>query len=111
MIKVNVTKNQSGLITSFEMSGHANFAVHGSDLVCAAASAVSFGSVNAIASLTKTIPVVKQGQEGGYLFVTLPASLDQEEQEKIQLLLNAMIVSLQTIEHDYGKYIKITFQT
>ena len=33
---------------SFTMSGHADFAEHGQDLVCAGASAVSFGAINAI---------------------------------------------------------------
>ena len=38
------------------MSGHADFAEKGSDIVCAGASAVSFGIVNAIMSLTDVKP-------------------------------------------------------
>ena len=33
---------------------------------------------------------------------------DEDTQEKVQLLLEGMVVSLQTIERDYGEYIKIT---
>ena len=38
------------------MKGHADFAEHGKDLVCAGASAVSFGAVNAIIALTEITP-------------------------------------------------------
>lgn len=110
MIKVTVTKDQSGLIHSFEMKGHADFAEHGKDLVCAGASAVSFGAVNAVISLTEITPIIKQNGDGGYLYVEVPSISNPEKAANIQLILEAMIVSLQTIEQDYGKYIKITFK-
>lgn len=110
MINVMIEKNQSGIITSFEMSGHANFAKRGSDIVCAAASAVSFGTLNAVHELTNIIPIVEQGRKGGYLYATFPAELTNEQQDKIQLLLQAMIVSLTSIELSYSKFIKISFQ-
>jgi uncharacterized protein len=110
MINVTIEKELSENIRSFEMKGHAEFAEHGKDLVCAAATAVSFGSVNAIASLTKVVPDVKQGQDGGFLKVLLPQNLDSKTNEQVQLIVQAMIVSLQTIEQDYGQYIKITFK-
>ena len=108
MIKITVNKEQSGRIHSFEMTGHANFADHGKDLVCAGASAVSFGAVNAIISLTGKTPEIHQGSDGGYLNVILPIS--PAEDHDIQLIVQAMIVSLQTIEQDYGQHIKIIFK-
>ncbi|WP_391202156.1 ribosomal-processing cysteine protease Prp [Psychrobacillus sp. L4] len=110
MIKVTVTKDQSGLIHSFEMKGHADFAEYGKDLVCAGASAVSFGAVNAIIALTEITPIIKQKGDGGYLYVEVPGISNPEKAAHMQLILEAMIVSLQTIEQDYGKYIKITFK-
>lgn len=96
-----------GKISGFSMSGHANFAENGSDIVCAGASAVSFGLVNSIFSLTDVKPVVEAGAEGGYLSCRIPSDISDESQEKVQLLLEALLVSMQTIERDYGKYIKI----
>ncbi|MBB5180749.1 hypothetical protein HNQ44_002178 [Planomicrobium koreense] len=107
MIRVNVTET-SNRISSFEMSGHADFAEHGQDLVCAGASAVSFGAVNAIMELTGIEPKIKQSSSG-FLKVVFPAGLDEKTDEQVQLLVRGMIVSLKTIEHDYGQYIKITF--
>ena len=72
MITVTITKDQSGRIHSFEMSGHADFAEHGKDLVCAGASAVSFGAVNAMIALTGITPEIHQGEDGGYLKVVFP---------------------------------------
>ncbi|WP_110927079.1 ribosomal-processing cysteine protease Prp [Bacillus massiliglaciei] len=106
MIKVNINAPQ-GRIASFSMSGHADFAKKGSDIVCAGASAVSFGAVNAIMSLTDVEPEIEQGRDGGYLQCTIPSDISEESAEKVDLLLQGMLVSLQTIERDYGKYMKV----
>ena len=108
MIHVQIKRNSEEHITSFKMSGHADFANRGQDIVCAGASAVSFGSINAIMELTGVKPLIKQS-DGGYLECKIPNTLPSITAEKVQLLLQGMVVSLQTIEQDYGKYIKITF--
>ncbi|QPC47041.1 ribosomal-processing cysteine protease Prp [Mangrovibacillus cuniculi] len=109
MITVRMTRSHNGDITSFTMDGHANYAGHGQDIVCAGASAVAFGAVNAILTLTETQPGIELGEDGGYLEVIIPDDLSKETHEKTQLLLEAMLVQLQTIEADYGEFIKITF--
>ena len=98
MIKIIIKKQSSGRINSFEMTGHANFAEYGKDLVCAAAS-------NAIIALTGNTPEILQGSDGGYLKVIFPES--EKNDHDTQLIVKAMIVSLQTIENDYGQHIKI----
>ncbi|WP_033543473.1 ribosomal-processing cysteine protease Prp [Planococcus sp. CAU13] len=103
-----IIKETSGRISAFEMSGHADFAEHGQDLVCAGASAVSFGAVNAIMELTGIEPHIEQS-ESGYLQVGFPDDLDEKTDGQVQLLVRSMIVSLKTIEQDYGEYINITF--
>jgi uncharacterized protein len=109
MIRITINRTETGIIHSFIMSGHANFAKHGKDIVCAGASAVSFGTVNAIEALTGVIPEIEQGTDG-FLRCVVPDHLSDETQEKVQLLLEAMVVSLETIEKSYGKHIKLTFK-
>jgi uncharacterized protein YsxB (DUF464 family) len=109
MINITIYRNESGLIQSFSMSGHALFANHGQDIVCAGASAVSFGSINAVHELTGIIPHIEQGKDG-FLSCTIPDNISEAIQEKIQLLLEGMVISLQTIEEQYGEHIKITFK-
>jgi len=107
MINVEIERTKEGKIRAFTMKGHANFAQHGQDIVCAGASAVSFGTVNSIMALTNVQPHITQGENGGYLRCVLPRIDDEATAEKVQLLLEAMLVSLQTIERDYGEYIRV----
>lgn len=109
MIQTTIYRTESGRVQSFTLSGHALFANHGNDIVCAGASAVSFGAVNSIIALTGVEPDIEQGEDG-FLRCVIPDNLPEDVQEKVQLLLEGMIVSLQTIERDYGKHIKITFK-
>ena len=109
MIRITINRTKSGMIHSFALEGHADFANRGEDIVCAGASAVSFGTVNSVIKLTGVEPDIEMG-EGGFLHCVIPEGLSEEVQEKVQLLLEGMIVSLQTIEQDYGKHIKITFK-
>lgn len=107
MINVEIERTKDGKIRAFTIEGHANFAEHGQDIVCAGASAVSFGIVNSIIALTNVQPHITQGENGGYLRCVLPRIDDEATAEKVQLLLEAMLVSLQTIERDYGEYIRV----
>jgi uncharacterized protein YsxB (DUF464 family) len=109
MINITIDRNGSGLIQSFTMTGHALFANHGQDIVCAGASAVSFGSINAVHELTGIVPQIEQGEDG-FLSCSIPENISEAVQEKIQLLLEGMVISLQTIEEQYGEHIKITFK-
>ncbi|WP_017185555.1 ribosomal-processing cysteine protease Prp [Alkalibacillus haloalkaliphilus] len=108
MIEVIEQRNSNGTIKGFQMSGHANSGPHGQDLVCAAASAVSFGTVNAIISMCECEPYIEQSEDGGFLKVSLPEQLSGERLNKAQTLLEGMFVSLETIERDYGQYINIS---
>lgn len=107
MIKVDITRNDTKDIVSFTMSGHADSGPYGHDLVCAGASAVSLGSVNAIASLCKVELDIEMEEDGGFLRCYVPANLDDVTFEKVQLLLEGMLVSLQSIAEEYSDYIQI----
>lgn len=109
MIDITINRNHKGFIESFTMSGHALFDDHGKDIVCAGASAVSFGTINAVHALTGIVPHIQQGEDG-FLSCHIPENLPIDIEDKIQLLLQGMVVSLQTIEEQYGEHIKITFK-
>jgi uncharacterized protein len=110
MIRVTIERKADKKIASFTIKGHANFDQYGSDIVCAGVSSVSFGAINAVEALTNVVPVVEQGGEGGYLRCEIPGNLPNNTEDKVQLLLEGMLVSLRTIEESYRDYIKITFK-
>ncbi|TDM18487.1 ribosomal-processing cysteine protease Prp [Macrococcoides canis] len=106
MINVTVLVNEDGIVTEFTMEGHADSAPHGQDLVCAGASAVVFGSMNAVMGLTDERPDIDYADDGGY-FTARVVDLNNKE---AQLIIQSMLVSLQTIEAEYGQYIKLNYK-
>jgi len=106
MIRVTI-KRKNNIIHSFTISGHANSGPYGYDLVCAGVSAVSFGAVNAALQLSKCELDITEGDEGGYLSVTIPAHATKEQRATIHHTFEVMVISLQTIERDYSKFIQI----
>ncbi|MFC0557802.1 ribosomal-processing cysteine protease Prp [Halalkalibacter alkalisediminis] len=107
MITVEISRNDKKNIVSFTMSGHADSGPHGHDLVCAGASAVSFGSVNAIATVCGVELDIEMEEDGGFLRCYVPNGLDDVTFEKVQLLLEGMLVSLQSIAEEYSSYIQV----
>jgi len=106
MIRVTV-KRKDDKIQSIELSGHAESGPYGYDLVCAGVSAVSIGAVNAVMELSEIDLKVEQGGKGGYLMIAFPELLCNIEMEKAQLLFEGMLVSLISIENEYGEFIRI----
>lgn len=112
MIQVTINHDENRHVSSFEMKGHAEFDEHGKDLVCASASTVAFGGVNAMYKILKVEPTIQQNGEGGYLHVTLPADLDEELDSQLQLIVRTMITQLESIVESrgsYGQYIQISY--
>jgi uncharacterized protein YsxB (DUF464 family) len=106
MIKVTIHRTQEGTIQSFKMTGHAEFAEHGQDIICAGASAVAVGTVNAIDQLCSIRAEEHTVMKSGFLEFRLP-ELEDEAFQKAQVLLEGMIVSLRSIETAYGDFIKV----
>ena len=99
MISVNVTfigKDVKTLI----VSGHANYDKYGKDIVCAGVSAVVTGGINALEDEIKNIEIINEENVLGVNIIN--------SNEKIQIILNTILVQLQTIENSYNKFIKIT---
>lgn len=107
MIKIKINREEEE-INAFTISGHANSGPYGYDLVCAAVSAVSFGAVNAVFELCKIDLEIDQAGEGGYLSVKIPSTVEGKARENASFIFEAMLVSLQTIEREYKKFVKIT---
>ncbi|TXK84732.1 ribosomal-processing cysteine protease Prp [Paenibacillus sp. N3.4] len=109
MINVTIKRfaPDSPQISSFVVEGHAEYDVPGKDLVCAAVSAISVGTFNSIESITGIIPIHEM--ERGFMDVIIPESARDlaGKWDHIQVILESMVVMLQTIEENYGDYITI----
>lgn len=107
VIRIDLYLNQQGEIQSFQVEGHAGYAPKGQDIVCAAVSALTFGTVNAITELLAVPLDVDMEEGGGFLRCTVPSGLAEDVREKVQLLLQGMQLSLRSIEQEYGRNLKI----
>lgn len=108
MITVQVKRNDDHKISEVIVEGHAGYAEYGYDLVCAAVSAITFGTANAIEALLH-IQSVKSVGESGFLHFVLPSIADPDTDARVQLLMEAMLISLDTVANSYTEDIgKVT---
>jgi len=105
LVIVRIERHEDGTIDGFSSRGHAGYADHGEDIVCAAISAVTVGTVNSIEALTGV--EMKTKMKDGFLSARLPDLPENSPKEQVQLLLESMQVMLASIEESYGEYIKI----
>ena len=96
MIRILITKHEKQY-RGFCVSGHAGFAESGSDIVCAAVSALSIHTVNGIEAYTQT--AVEYTSEDGLLTVNFPGELTTEA----QVLMDAYVSSLKQTIQQYGR--------
>jgi uncharacterized protein YsxB (DUF464 family) len=104
MIRIRVQQDRKGLIQQIKVTGHANFAEHGMDIVCAAVSAVTIGLVNAMEQITGV--TVHQADDGeGKVDCRMPTGLPSDVTAKLALLMEAMDLSLKGIAEAYPDFI------
>jgi uncharacterized protein YsxB (DUF464 family) len=107
MIEVIVQRTDVG-IREVTISGHANAAEYGSDIVCSAVSAISFGILNSIQPLLGIHPDVRHAQQGGgFLRWSVPSLENEQLHEKLQLLAESMVIALLAVAEQYGTYVKV----
>lgn len=98
MIKVSVFKNQD-IFLGIEITGHAQSAEYGKDLVCAGVSAIAIGLNNALD--TKGIEFNCVANPGYF-------KLDLNDSTIVaQTIMYTGVEQLKTIQENYSKYIRI----
>ena len=92
-------------ITGFSISGHSGYAEAGSDIVCAAISAVVSMAEATINDVCGAKAKVRVKEEDARITLTLPATC--EEEEAIQAVLAGMMVYLCNLRDEYSDYIEV----
>ena len=92
-------------ITGFSVSGHSGYAEAGSDIVCAAISAVVTMAEATINEVCGARAKVRVKSEDARVTLTLPASCDEED--TVQAVLAGMMVTLAGLRDDYPDYIEV----
>ena len=92
-------------ITGFSISGHSGYAEAGSDIVCAAISAVVAMAETTINDVCGGKAKVRVKEEDARITLTLPATC--EEEEAIQSVLAGLMLYLISLRDDYEDYIEV----
>lgn len=106
MVKIKLIYNSEKAVTSFTMEGHAGFAPHGEDIVCAAVSAIVY---TALGSLEKLCGIKNYSIEDGFVEWHMPDKVSEEKRRTANIILNSMVIGLKQIRYtpSYKKYISI----
>ena len=93
-------------ITGFAVSGHSGYSQAGTDIVCAAVSAIVTmveATINDVCGAKAKVRV--REQENARITLTLPASCDEEE--SVQAILAGMMLTLCSMRDDYPDNIEV----
>ena len=98
-------RRENERITGFSVSGHSGYSEAGTDIVCAAISAVVGMTEATINDVCGGKAKVRVKEEDARISLTLPATC--EEEESIQAVLAGMMVYLCNLRDDYPDYIEV----
>ena len=92
-------------ITGFSVSGHSGYSEAGTDVVCAAISAVVTMAEATINDVCGAKAKVRVKDEDARVTLMLPSSCDEEE--TVQAVLSGMLVTLLSFREQYPDYIEV----
>jgi len=98
-VKINICNQR---IREMKISGHALYAPHGEDLVCAGVSSIGTGLLNALDIL---VPNSCKLILKDYILIQVV-----EDSEVVQTILRTGLIQLETISEQYGSYLKVIKQ-
>jgi len=98
VIRVNCSESD-GHITHLEVRGHADYAAHGEDLVCAGVSSIMFGLCNALDEIAG-IETIKSDQNLITVHILKP-------DQTTDTIMRTGLIQLMTVEEQYSQFIKI----
>ena len=103
MTRVTLFRDARGMLTGFECKGHAGYAEAGSDIVCAAVSALSITCCNSLQSIAGIDPQVME--KDGLLTVRMPEGCQSHD---AQVILRVFEQGMRDIAASYPKHIVFT---
>jgi len=108
MTTIVISRSQDGSYKGFCCRGHAGYAKKGKpDILCAAISALTIGTINSLESLAGERMTVTADEETGFL----KCDFERVLQEKSSFLMDSMIFSLENLSREYGeKYLQVKFE-
>ena len=109
MTTVTVFRRPDGSLSGFDCRGHANYADAGEDIVCAAISALTQGTLNGLLNVLQAPVDYRIDEKDGILTASL-GEVPEGKRAGAQLLLETLVSALQMIEADYARFVRVIFK-
>lgn len=107
MVEAVFQMNSRGKVKRFVISGHTeSVPADQADPVCAAVSFLAQNSINGIEVLTSD-EVRYKADDDGYLEASVPAAERAEESERTDLILDLMVLGLESLAAQYSRFVKV----
>lgn len=103
MINVKFFHSENGAPLGFSFKGHAGYAAHGSDIVCAAISSVAYMTANTIIEIMGVEADVTVKEDG-----EMTLKIPEESAEKTKELLLGLELHINELKKQYPKNVTIT---
>lgn len=110
MIKVTLFRQPDDFIQKFTVSGHSGYAPEGSDIICAAVSALAQTTIGALEDLTRLSVEYQISDKDAHLECKLVSSkeFDIDDLKNASTITKTFEIGCRQIMDSYGKkYIKI----
>ena len=104
MINISIVRDKSNFIWEFTVKGHAGFAEYGSDIVCAAVSAIAY---TALGALDELAGIRNYTERSGCMECRIPLDISGDAKNTARIILDAMAIGFKQIEREYGKYVSV----
>lgn len=101
MTKVVVTLDKSQKVKRVFVSGHSNYDVIGKDIVCASVSVAMYMSANLLSKVTENFKFIEDSKN------TEMDLIVEEDNEIINIIMENLVYTLQSISESYAKFLKI----
>ncbi len=106
MIEVRVKRAPDGSIAEMRVTGHAGYAEHGEDIVCAGVTALV---VTALIGLRQVARHPHEGEATeGWMYCKLKPGGTPESFTRAQAILETTVLGLRDIEKDYREFVRVT---
>ena len=110
MITAKIFRRSHGTISGFEISGHADYAEEGSDIICAAVSAIAYTAVGYFTEKKYGGKPPEYSEHDGFMKFRAPhiEANHLEDSAATAAVLEATVIGLKQNELSYGtEYIKV----
>lgn len=106
MVKVTFYTYRDNSYKGFKVSGHANYAEIGEDILCSAISALTINTINSIEELTSNHILYEMNESG-----TIKFKFESPSDKDGQLIVNTLFLGITNIYKEYGdEYLQVYFK-